>query len=97
MRSVSIDTLQPGMILAKPLSKGNMVILGEGTVLNDAWIERIADMGIEQIYVEGRFEQPIPKEEAFALVDARFRSVLDEPYMRGIRQLVKDHIERLYD
>jgi hypothetical protein len=96
MASVTVDNLKPGMILAKPLAKGNMVILGEGTVLSEAWISRIADMGIEQIFIEGPSEQPMPKEEALARLDARFRGVLDKPHMSDIKKIIKEHIEGLY-
>jgi hypothetical protein len=94
--SLSVDHLQPGMILAKPLMKGNMVVLGEGTVLTATWISRIEDMGIEQIFIDGPAEQPIPIEEALARLDERFRGVMDKPLMSDIKKLVKEHIEGLY-
>jgi hypothetical protein len=94
---VSIDSLTPGMKLAKPLSKGNMVILGAGTVLLEALISRISDMGFARVFIDGPAEQPIPKEEALAALDARFRGVLDKPHMREIKEIVKEHIEGLYD
>ena len=96
MRSVSVDSLEPGMTLAKPLSKGNMVILGEGTVLTRAWIDRIEDMGIEQIYVEGTSAQAISIEDALGRLDARFRNTISEPYMRDIKKSVETHIKGLY-
>ena len=89
MPSVTVDNLKPGMVLAKPLSKGNMVILGEGTVLTEAWISRIVDIGIEQIAIDGQSEQAIPKEEALARLDSRFKNVLDKPHMAEIKKIVK--------
>ncbi len=96
MPNVGVDNLKPGMVLAKPVSKGNMVVLGEGTVLTEAWISRISDMGIEQIFIDGPAVQPIPKEEALAKLDARFLGVLDKPHMGEIKIIVKEHIEGLY-
>ncbi|MCL5808297.1 MAG: hypothetical protein M1418_07100 [Deltaproteobacteria bacterium] len=96
MPKVSVEDLKPGMKLAKPLSRGNMVLLGEGTVLNETWIARIGDMGIEAIFVEGPSEQPVPKEEAIRQLDERFRNVLSQPYMNRIKKMVKEHIEGLY-
>lgn len=84
------------MKLGKPLAKGNMVILGEGTEFTEAWISRISDMGVERVFIDGPATQPIPREEALAALDARFRTVLDKPYMREIKQIVQDHIEGLY-
>jgi hypothetical protein len=96
MRRLSIDKLEVGMVLAKPLLRGTMVILGEGTTLTDAWISRIADMNTEHLFIEGAAEQAIPKEEALAQLDRRFNKVLDQPYMTTIKKLVQEHIEGLY-
>jgi hypothetical protein len=96
MPKVSVEELKPGMKLGKPLSRGNMVLLGEGTVLTETWIDRIGDMGIDGVFVDGPSEQPIPKEEAIRQLDARFRNVLSKPYMEQLRKMVKEHIEGLY-
>jgi hypothetical protein len=96
MRRISIDKLEVGMVLAKPLLRGTMVILGEGTILTDAWISRIEDMEVAHLFVEGAAEQAIPKEEALAKLDRRFERVLDQPYMTTLKKLVTEHIEGLY-
>jgi hypothetical protein len=96
MPKVSVEELKPGMKLGKPLSRGNIVLLGEGTVLNETWIARIGEMGIDGVFVDGPSEQPIPKEEAIRQLDARFRNVLSKPYMQQIMKMVKTHIEGLY-
>lgn len=96
MPNISVDNLKPGMKLAKPLSKGNMVILGEGTELTEAWISRIGDMGIEQVFIDGPVIQPIPLEQALSELDERFRGVLDKPHMSEIKRITKEHIEGLY-
>lgn len=84
------------MILAKPLLRGTMVILGEGAQLTEAWISRIEDMEIESLFIEGHPEQAIPKEEALARLDSRFQHVEDQPHMKFLKKLVKEHIEGLY-
>ena len=84
------------MILAKPLLRGSMVILGEGTNITEAWISRIEDMDITHLFIEGAAEQAVPKEEALAQLDRRFEKVLDQPYMTPLKKLVKEHIEGLY-
>lgn len=96
MPKILVEDLKPGMKLAKPLLRGNMVLLGEGTVLNETWIARMGDMGIDGIFVEGPSEQPILKEEAIHQLDERFRNVLNKPYMERIKKMVKEHIEGLY-
>ena len=96
MKKVSIHELEEGMVLAKPILRGSVVILAEGTGLTSLWISRIEDMGIEHIFVEGMAEQAVSKEEALSLLDARFRMVDNDPQMRLLKKIVKEHIESLY-
>ena len=96
MPRVPVDKLEPGMKLAKPVTRGNMVVLGEGTVLTEIWISRIADMEVEHIFIDGPSEQAVPKEEALAQLNARFKNVEDKPFMKQIKKIVKEHIEGLY-
>ena len=96
MKKVSINELEEGMILAKPILRGSMVILAEGAELTSSWINRIDDMGIEHLFIEGTVEQAVPLEEALALLDARFRMVDNALYMSLLKKIVKEHIEGLY-
>ena len=98
MPKIIASKLVPGMKLAKPvLAKNGMVMLGEGTELSESWIERIQDMDIPSVFIEGPPVQTIPKEEALANLDARFAMVEGKPYMNNIKKLVKEHIEGLYE
>ena len=98
MSKVPVDNLKPGMKLSRPLvAKGGMVLLGEGTELTEKWIDRIADMDVEGVFIDGPSEQSEPLEENLARLDARFRSVAREPHMGRLKQIVKNYIEDLYD
>jgi len=97
MPKIPVAKLEPGMILAKPIMTPNgMVMLGEGTELNGKWIERIQDMEIASIFVDGPPIQTMSEEEAIANLDARFALVADKPFMGSIKKIVKEHIEGLY-
>jgi hypothetical protein len=97
MPKIPVAKLEPGMKLAKPVvAKNGMVMLGEGTELSATWIERINDMDIASVFVEGPPIQMIPVEEALTNLDARFAYVTGKPYMNMIKKIVKEHIESLY-
>jgi hypothetical protein len=97
MLKQSIDRLLPGMILTKPVSGANgMVLLAEGTELNEKWIDRLESMGIDGVWIEGKAEQVEPLEDAILALDRRFEPVVDAPYMTTIKNLVKFQIEKLY-
>ena len=97
MPKIPSDKLEPGMKLAKPVvGKNGMVMLGEGTELTAKWIERIQDMGMTSIFVDGPPVQMISREEALANLNARFALVENKPYMNSIKKIVQEHIEGLY-
>lgn len=98
MRKVSVDKLEPGMKLAKPVQAASgMVLFGEGTELNETLIERIRDMNIVTVFVDGVAAQAIPKEEMLAQLNTRFNNAENKPYMNVLKKVLKEHIEGLYD
>lgn len=98
MSKIPVSKLVAGMKLAKPVAaKNGMVMLGEGVELTANWIERIQDMGIAYIFVEGPPVQTISKQEALDNLHARFSHVEGKPYMDVIKKIVIDHIEGLYE
>ena len=98
MPRISVDKLEPGMKLIKPLTaKNGMVMLAEGTVLTEKWIQRIGDMEVDVVYIDGPKEQTRPKEELLAELDRRFRGAESIPHMGRIKRLVRQHIEGLYE
>jgi hypothetical protein len=97
MPRIPVDKLESGMKLVKPVMRGEMVLLGEGTELTDHWIQKIKDMEIESVYVDGPSQMSIPKEDMMARLDGRFQNVGDKPYMDVIKKLVQEHIEDLYE
>jgi hypothetical protein len=97
MPKIPVDKLEPGMKLARPIvGKNGMVMLGEGTEITEKWIERIRDMEIASIFIDGPAVQMISKEEALANLESRFSLVEGKPLMNAIKKIVQKHIEGLY-
>ncbi|HOC59981.1 MAG TPA: hypothetical protein PKN70_08525 [Smithellaceae bacterium] len=98
MPKIPVSKLEPGMVLAKPiLSKNGMVMLGEGTALTEKWVERIQDMEIPSVFIDGPPVQTVSREEALVNLEARFALVENKPLMILIKKLVQEHIEGLYE
>lgn len=54
MQKIPLKLAKPGMVLAKPVAKDNgMVLLAQGTELNESALERMERMNIERIVIEG--------------------------------------------
>lgn len=85
------------MVLAKPVLLGSMVLLNEGAVLTENKISRIEATEIDKVFVEGKSEQSIPKDEAMALMEKRFRNHDESPVMTRVKKILREHIESLYE
>ncbi len=90
--------VQPGMILSKPVVNDfGVILIGEGTQLTDSIIQKLKNMNVSVVHIEGDSKMQKPKEEILSEVEARFKNTEDKPYMRTIKKLLIKHIERLYD
>lgn len=97
MPKIALDKLQPGMKLAKPVTNRNgLVMLAEDTELTATLIDKISDLDIAGVFIQGMTQPDIPLEEMLDGLDKRFQSVENEPYMDVIKQALKEHIEGLY-
>ncbi|CAM4021445.1 HD-GYP domain-containing protein [Paenibacillus alkaliterrae] len=93
MRKVQIDQVKPGDKIAKPIFQENgNVLLGEGVELNDRYIERLRNFGIDFLFVEDGLtadlipEDTIREETRKQAVDMIFKtmsSFKDQPVTKG--------------
>jgi hypothetical protein len=95
---IAPGSLEPGMKVAKPVvNTSGMVLLGENTELTPELIDRIRNMEVDGVWVQGLSKPSVPIEEAVAELDRRFRLVAGQPHMDTIRNAVRKHIEGLYE
>jgi hypothetical protein len=98
MPNISSGKLMPGMKLAEPVvNKEGLVLIGENTELTGVFIEKIREMGIQAIHVQGPPKVPRPKAEVLAEVEKRFRNVETVAHMDVLKRLLIEHIEGLYE
>lgn len=94
MKRVLIDRLKPGMKLAKPVvNDAGMILIGDGTLLSDTHINRLQNMSISSVFIEGTAGPAKTGEELLAELDARFRKTENEPYMATLKRIMKEVIE----
>ncbi len=95
---ISAKNLTPGMKLERPvLNKNGLMMIGVDAELTGALIEKIQEMDIQVVHVHGTSEASLPREEALALLDGRFRHVEAAPHMDVLKKLLREHIEGLYE
>lgn len=86
------------MKLARGITnEGGITLFSEGTTLSESHINRIKALNIDAIYIDGSSTPTVPIEEEMALLDARFRKAENDSNMRKVKNIVRQHIQALYE
>ncbi|MCX8028356.1 MAG: hypothetical protein N3A62_10980 [Thermodesulfovibrionales bacterium] len=97
MAKVPVTNLKAGMKLIKPVvNEAGMVMLGEGTVLTDQMINKINNMNIAAVFVEGSQQRTKSKEETIKEIEERFSKSADTEQMRLLKRIMLEHVEEIY-
>ena len=99
MQKIPVDKAEEGMVLAKPVAKENgVVLMGEGTELNDRIIERLRDIDIKTVVVKGHpLDTGKPEEtleQLYEKLDERFSTVASDKLCSEVKELIKKDIKR---
>ena len=101
MQKIPLQLARPEMVLAKPVTRENgMVLIAAGTVLTAGLISKLDNMGVEQLVVEGETlemgggcnEEVLAKKRE--RLDHLFRNFADDKYMQQVKQIVSDYYAR---
>jgi hypothetical protein len=101
MQKIPITLATAGMVLAKEIKASDdpasMTICGKDVKLTESLIDRLRQMGIQTVSVEGH-PVSIPGEasldEMLAALDRRFSRVAGDPLMAKIKELYRKHMMR---
>jgi ubiquinone biosynthesis protein UbiJ len=101
MQNIPLTMVKSGMVVAKEITASDdpasMTICGKGVKLTDSLINRLEQMGIQSVNVEGhpvKMEGDSSVEEMLAALDHRFRRAGDDPLMMMIKDVYKEQIRR---
>ncbi len=86
----------PGMVLAKPITRDNgMVLVAQGTELSQAIIKRLQDMGVQQLVVEGNPVSEAPGgaglQEKLQRLDSMFRRHGQDAWMMQVKAFLQEY------
>jgi hypothetical protein len=101
MQKIPISLAATGMVLAKEIKSSDdpasMTICGKGIKLTESLIDRLRQMGIQSLTVEGHpiaIDGEASLDEMLAALDKRFRRVANDPLMMKVKELYRKHILR---
>jgi hypothetical protein len=99
MQKIPMALVLPGMILAQDIKNEDNPdgppLCGKGVNLTESLIDRLNRMGIQSITVEGhpvRIEGEQSIEEELAVLDKRFKKVIDDPLMKKLKDMYRAQI-----
>jgi HD-GYP domain-containing protein (c-di-GMP phosphodiesterase class II) len=83
MKLVSVDDLKGTEVLGMPIvSSGNVILIGEGTILNDSYIAKLRELGVSSVYVgkpgEARPVNNFTVEETYEQSREKIKTVLEK-------------------
>lgn len=98
MQKIPIQRAAPDMVLAKPATRENgMVLVAAGTTLTAQLLSRLENMGVEQLVVEGA---PLDAggsdgrelaAQKLERLDYLFRNFKDDKYMQKVKNAVGEY------
>jgi len=101
MQRIPFSLAQPGMVLAKDVVRtenpNGPPICGKGVELTETLIERLRNMGIQSITVEGHpiwLEGDKTLDELLEDLDKRFRRVADDPLTGKLKEVYRNYLIR---
>jgi hypothetical protein len=101
MQKIPISLATAGMVLAKEIKSSDdpasMTICGKGIMLTESLINRLHQMGIQSLTVEGHpvaVEGDASLDEMLASLDKRFRRVANDPLMMKLKELYRKQLLR---
>jgi hypothetical protein len=99
MQKIPMALVLPGMILAQDIKNEDNPdgppLCGKGVQLTESLIDRLNRMGIQSLTVEGhpvKIEGEQSIEEELAVLDKRFKKVIDDPLMKKLKDMYRAQI-----
>lgn len=97
MLKMSVESVGPGAVLAKPIvNDTGIILIAVGVEVTGSLKQKLASMGITEVFVDGKRVPDIPKEEFVAKVNVSFSKTEEDPRMAAMKRALLAHIEELY-
>lgn len=101
MQKIPVNLARPGMVLDKPVLRDNgLVLVAQGTEISQSLLDRLENMGVEWITVEGSpvdMEGMAPSktyQQRMEEMDHLFRKYKDDKWMNNMKSFLKSYFRR---
>jgi superfamily II DNA helicase RecQ len=89
MKKLSLTDVEAGQVVARPVATNSgMVMVQPGTALTADMIARLANLGIDMVWLEGTADDARPVEAVLADLDRRFIGHEDDRLMMELKAVV---------
>jgi hypothetical protein len=95
MKKVSITEVEPGQVVARPVAtSGGVVMIQPGAVLTAETIDRLANLGVDIVWLEGVAADAKPLDVVLAEVERRFTGHEHDALMMELEAVVVNCIRQ---
>jgi hypothetical protein len=95
MKKIPITEIEPGQVVARPVATSNgMVMVQPGAVLTAEIIERLLNLGVDVIWLEGVAEDAKPVAAVLAELDVRFTGHEHDVLMMELKTVIANRIRQ---
>jgi hypothetical protein len=89
MRKISLEEAQPGQMVTRPISSAAGVVLVQpGTALTPELLNRLRNLSIDTIWVEGLDPNAKPVEQVLQELDQRFAGHENDRLMMELKEII---------
>jgi hypothetical protein len=97
MLKMSVESVGPGAVLAKPIvNNTGIILIAAGVEVTASLKEKLANMGITEVFITGKRVPDIPMEEFVAKINISFSKTEQDPRMAAMKRALLAHVEELY-
>ncbi len=97
MIKIAVDNLKSGMVLAKSVVNDvGMMLFNKGTCLTQTHIDRLINMGINHVFIEGSDDRKEPIEKIIDDIENRFQFVSNIPIMVIVKKNLLKYVRDAY-
>jgi hypothetical protein len=95
MKKVKLTDIEPGAVVARPVStQGGQVMVQARTVLTAEIIGRLANLNVDDVWVEGASPDAKAAEVLLAELDERFAVHEADPLMMDLKGIIAERLRQ---
>ena len=97
MLKMSVESVEPGAILAKPIvNDAGIILIAAGVEVSRPIKEKLVSMGITEVFVAGKRVPDVQRKNSLPRLTPHSAKTEEDPRMAAMKRALLAHMEELY-